>query len=151
MLEIERKFLIVETLWGKQVKNGYAEITQGYVLNSIEKSVRIRINDDRAFLTIKGPTKGISRAEYEYEIPKIEGEEMILSLSLKVLKKRRYEILFEGKVWEVDVFKNELEGLILAEIELESEDEKIILPNWVGEEVSYDAQYYNTNLINRLS
>ncbi|MEJ6589731.1 MAG: CYTH domain-containing protein [Crocinitomicaceae bacterium] len=151
MLEIERKFLIVETLWDKQVKNGYAEITQGYVLNSIEKSVRIRINDDRAFLTIKGPTKGISRAEYEYEIPKIEGEEMILSLSLKVLKKRRYEILFEGKVWEVDVFKNELEGLILAEIELESEDEKIILPNWVGEEVSYDAQYYNTNLINRLS
>ena len=151
MLEIERKFLIVETLWDKQVKNGYAEITQGYVLNSIEKSVRIRINDDRAFLTINGPTKGISRAEYEYEIPKIEGEEMILSLSLKVLKKRRYEILFEGKVWEVDVFKNELEGLILAEIELESEDEKIILPNWVGEEVSYDAQYYNTNLINRLS
>ncbi len=151
MLEIERKFLVIESLWKKQVKKGYAEITQGYLLNSVEKSVRIRIKNDRSFLTIKGPTTGISRAEYEYEIPFSEGKEMIASLNLKVLTKKRYEIRFEHKLWEVDVFENELDGLILAEIELESEDEKFVLPDWVGEEVSHDVQYFNTNLIGRLS
>ncbi|MEJ6686330.1 MAG: CYTH domain-containing protein [Crocinitomicaceae bacterium] len=151
MVEIERKFLVIESLWKKQVKKGYAEITQGYLLNSVEKSVRIRIKNDRSFLTIKGPTTGISRAEYEYEIPFSEGKEMIASLNLKVLTKKRYEIRFEHKLWEVDVFENELDGLILAEIELESEDEKFVLPDWVGEEVSHDVQYFNTNLIGRLS
>ena len=151
MVEIERKFLVIESLWKKQVKKGYSEITQGYLLNSVEKSVRIRIKNDRSFLTIKGPTTGISRAEYEYEIPFSEGKEMIASLNLKVLTKKRYEIRFEHKLWEVDVFENELDGLILAEIELESEDEKFVLPDWVGEEVSHDVQYFNTNLIGRLS
>lgn len=151
MLEIERKFLVIESLWKKQVKKGYSEITQGYLLNSVEKSVRIRLKNNRSFLTIKGPTIGISRAEYEYEIPFSEGKEMIASLNLKVLTKKRYEIRFEHKLWEVDVFENELDGLILAEIELGSEDEKFVLPDWVGEEVSHDVQYFNTNLIGRLS
>ena len=151
MLEIERKFLVIESLWRKLVKKGYSEITQGYLLNSVEKSVRIRLKNNRSFLTIKGPTKGISRAEYEYEIPFSEGKEMIASLNLKVLTKKRYEIQFEHKTWEVDVFENELDGLILAEIELGTEDEKFVLPDWVGEEVSHDVQYFNTNLIGRLS
>jgi CYTH domain-containing protein len=109
------------------------------------------LRDKHAFITIKGATHGLTRNEYEYEIPFKEAEEMMLEFKLKVLKKRRYLIDFENKTWEVDVFENELKGLILAEIELESEGEDFTKPDWVGKEVSFDPNYFNANLINHLS
>lgn len=151
MFEIERKFLVNKKLWKSQVKSGFSELTQGYLYSSKEKTIRIRIKDAQAFITIKGPTKGLKRLEYEYAIPKSEALEMIAGLQLKVLTKKRYYMVHENKTWEVDVFEKELEGVILAEIELESETEQVVLPEWVGEEVSYNPEYYNANLINRLS
>ena len=151
MKEIERKFLVDIDIWGAQVKGAFSNISQAYLQNSKGQTIRLRLRDNKAYLTIKGPTKGLTRNEYEYEIPFKEAEQMIFDFKLKVLKKRRYLIDFATKTWEVDVFEDQLKGLILAEIELESEQEKFEKPDWVGEEVSYDASYFNANLINRLS
>jgi CYTH domain-containing protein len=148
--EIERKFLVDHSAWIKQVKTSCVHITQAYLQNSKEQTTRLRLRNDKAYLTIKGPTLGLTRNEYEYEIPFQEAEQMILDFKLKVLKKRRYLIDYASKIWEVDVFEDELNGLIIAEIELESEKEIFEKPAWVGEEVSYDSSYFNANLINRL-
>ena len=150
MKEIERKFLVDHSAWIKQVKPSCVHITQAYLQNSKEQTTRLRLRDDRAYLTIKGPTLGLTRNEYEYEIPFQEAEQMILDFKLKVLKKRRYLIDYASKIWEVDVFEAELKGLIIAEIELESEQETFEKPAWIGKEVSYDPSYFNANLINRL-
>ena len=93
---------------------------------------------------------GISRFEYEYEIPVKDAREIIKNFELKTLRKKRYELLYEGKLWEVDFFEGKLEGLVLAEIELQTEDETFLLPNWIGKEVTFDSEYLNANLINRL-
>ena len=148
--EIERKFLVDDLAWRKQVKTICVHITQAYLQNSKEQTIRLRLRDDKAYLTIKGPTLGLTRNEYEYEIPFQEADQMILDFKLKVLKKRRYLINYASKTWEVDVFEDELNGLIIAEIELESEQEAFEKPAWIGEEVSYDPSYFNANLINRL-
>lgn len=150
MKEIERKFLVDRSAWIKQVKTSCVHITQAYLQNSKEQTIRLRLRDDKAYLTVKGPTLGLTRNEYEYEIPFQEAEQMILDFKLKVLKKRRYLIDYASKTWEVDVFEAELKGLIIAEIELESEQETFEKPAWIGEEVSYDSSYFNANLINRL-
>ncbi len=151
MKEIERKFLVSSSHWDKQEKAVFFDIAQAYILNTKEKTIRLRLRDKHAFITIKGATHGLTRNEYEYEIPFKEAEQMMLEFKLKVLKKRRYLIDFKNKTWEVDVFENELKGLILAEIELESEGEVFAKPDWVGKEVSYDPNYFNANLINHLS
>ena len=151
MKEIERKFLVDHSAWIKQVKPSCIHITQAYLQNSKEQTTRLRLRDAKAYLTIKGPTLGLTRNEYEYEIPFQEAEQMILDFKLKVLKKKRYLIDFSNKTWEVDVFHGNLKGLILAEIELESEQEAFEKPAWIGKEVSYDPNYFNANLINRLS
>ena len=150
MKEIERKFLVDHSTWSKQIKAKSFDISQAYVHNSKEQTIRLRLKDAKAYLTIKGPTIGLTRKEYEYEIPYQEAEEMIIDLKLKVLKKKRYLIDFSNKTWEVDVFHGNLKGLILAEIELESEQEAFEKPAWIGKEVSYDPNYFNANLINRL-
>ena len=150
MKEIERKFLVDHSAWVKQIKAKSFNITQAYLYNSKDQTIRLRLKDAKAYLTIKGPTSGLTRKEYEYEIPYQEAEEMIMDLKLKVLKKRRYLIDFSNKMWEVDVFEGNLKGLIIAEIELEFEQEAFEKPAWIGKEVSYDPSYYNANLINRL-
>jgi CYTH domain-containing protein len=148
-MEIERKFLLHQELWDAVIKPSPKKIVQAYLVNTAEKTIRVRIKGDRGFITIKGPTKGISRSEFEYEIPLTDAENLIAQFAEKVIDKDRYEINFEGKLWEVDVFHGKLEGLILAEIELEHEDEDFSIPEWIAKEVSHDVEYYNARLVEK--
>lgn len=148
-MEIERKFLVDKVLWALQAKPEGQKIKQAYLLNSPEKTIRVRTKGTKGFLTIKGPTLGISRAEYEYEIPVYEAEELIQQFAVKYIEKTRYEITVGKHIWEVDEFGGKLAGLMLAEIELTAEDELFERPEWVTLEVSEDVNYFNSNLINR--
>ena len=149
-MEIERKFLIKESEWNLLEKPTPTRIAQAYLSDEKECTVRVRVKGSKGFLTIKGETKGITRSEYEYEIPLDEAEKMMAEFCSRVLSKDRYCIEVEGHTWEVDVFHGKLAPLVIAEIELESEDEEFVLPNWVGKEVSDDNSYYNSNLIKKL-
>ena len=145
-IEIERKFLLTGTTW-KNLAPG-TSYRQGY-LNSIkERTVRVRTIDDKGFLTIKGISVGATRVEYEYEIPFDDAENLLNELCEKpIIEKNRYKITHGGFVWEIDEFFGENEGLVVAEIELESEDQTFEKPEWVGEEVTGDPRYFNSNLI----
>ncbi len=144
--EIERKFLINQQKWDSLIKPAGKQFRQGYLLTDKDKTVRVRATETKGFLTIKGQTVGSSRLEYEYEIPLSEAVELLDHFSQSELSKTRYEIVFEGKIWEVDVFSGRNEGLIVAEIELESETETFSLPDWVSHEVTEEEKYYNSNL-----
>lgn len=148
-MEIERKFLVDKVHWALQAKPEGQKIKQAYLVNSPEKTIRVRTKGTKGFLTIKGPTVGISRAEYEYEIPVHEAEELIQQFAVQYIEKIRYEITVGKHKWEVDEFGGKLAGLMLAEIELAAEDELFERPEWVTLEVSEDVNYYNSNLINR--
>ena len=150
MQEIERKFLVDPAAWEAVEKPQPVKIAQGYLLTDPEKTVRVRIKGSKGFLTIKGKTRGITRSEFEYEIPLSDAEELLQNFTDKALFKDRYEIPHDGKVWEVDVFHGKLDGLVLAEIELQSEDETFKKPDWATKEVSSDPTYYNSNLIEKL-
>lgn len=149
MLEIERKYLIQSDHWLREGIKAKHEIQQAYLFQEEDKSLRIRLKNNQAFLTIK-MGKGISRHEFEYEIPMEEALQMIKAAHLKSLQKTRYEILVDAHVWEVDVFHGKHEGLILAEIELSSEVESFKKPDWIGEEVTNDPRYLNANLFKAL-
>jgi CYTH domain-containing protein len=149
-MEIERKFLVDESLWSQLNKPTPKRIKQAYLSDDSNCTVRARTKGQKGFLTIKGKSVGISRSEFEYEIPLAEAEKMIAAFCSKVLSKDRYEIQFGKHVWEVDVFHGKLAPLIIAEIELSREDESFQLPEWVGKEVSDDIEYYNSRLILRL-
>ena len=145
--EIERKFLVTENSW-RSLAAG-TRYRQGYLNSAKERTVRVRTIDDKGFLTIKGITTGATRAEYEYEIPVADADALLDDLCEKpLIEKNRYKIDFEGFVWEVDEFFGENEGLIVAEVELESEDQAFETPEWIGEEVTGDPKYFNSNLIN---
>lgn len=142
--EIERKFLLTSDEWRTLVHKKLS-IRQGYLCNNQHTSVRIRIQDQAANINIKSMTIGLSRAEYEYSIPVAEAQEMLDTLCdvSNQLHKDRYLLHYAGKLWEIDVFHGENEGLVVAEVELESESEVIDLPTWVGREVSTIKRYYN--------
>ncbi len=143
--EIERKFLLTGAGW-RGLSDGVL-YRQGYVARSAENTVRVRTAGERAWLTIKGPTVGLSRLELEYEIPTADANQMLDDLCRgSIIKKHRYRIAHAGLIWEVDEFHGLNDGLVIAEVELESEDQEIELPEWVGEEVSSDPRYYNANL-----
>ena len=145
-LEIERKYLVDLKKLGT-LENG-TRIKQGYLSTNKDAVVRVRVKNDKAYLTIKGSNIGVTRLEFEYEIPLIEANEMLDKLCQKpVIDKTRYLIDFENHTWELDIFYGENEGLVVVEVELSSEDETIILPSWVKEEVTSDARYYNSNLM----
>jgi CYTH domain-containing protein len=145
-VEIERKFLVVGDDW-RSLAEGI-EYRQGYLSTVKERTVRVRTVGDRGFLTIKGITTGATRAEFEYEIPKLDADQMIDELCERpIIHKTRYRIPYQGHVWEVDEFHGDNEGLILAEIELDDEDETFELPPWIGEEVTGDPRYFNANLV----
>ena len=145
--EIERKFLVRREEW-KSLAKGTA-YRQGYLNSAKERTVRIRTIDDKAFLTIKGLTVGATRSEYEYEIPLVECNAMLDTLAEKpIIDKKRYKVPFEGLTWEIDEFFGDNAGLIVAEVELESEEQDFKKPEWVGEEVTGDPRYFNSNLIN---
>jgi adenylate cyclase len=146
-VEIERKFLVDKTKL-PPLNNGFA-IMQGYLSTNENSVVRVRIKNDHAFLTIKSKTIGSSRLEYEYPIPINDAKGMLEKLCERpILSKTRYEITYGNHVWELDIFYEENEGLIVAEIELLAEDESFLMPPWVTSEVTDDARYFNSNLIN---
>lgn len=146
--EIERKFLVAGDAWRK-LSTGTL-YRQGYLSTVKERTVRVRTIDDKGFLTIKGITVGATRAEYEYEIPVKDANAMLNDLCERpLIEKKRYKIEHQGFIWEVDEFKGENQGLILAEIELSNENEKFSLPEWIGEEVAGNPEYFNSNLIKK--
>ena len=148
-MEIERKFLVNKAKWELVNKPAPNRIVQAYLVRTPEKTIRIRVKGEKGFLTIKGPTVGISRSEFEYEIPLNEANELIEQFADKVIEKYRYEITVGNHLWEVDEFHGKLEGLMIAEIELTSEEETFEKPDWVTEDVSLDQQYFNSNLVER--
>lgn len=149
MNEIEYKFLVDHEIWSKLEKPAPELIVQGYISKSVESTVRVRIKGDKGFLTIKGKTEGIRRPEFEYEIPVQDAESMIDLFTDKHIRKHRYEVIVAGKTWEVDEFHGPLEGLILAELEVESEEEEFEKPTWVTDDVSMDSNYFNAVLIDK--
>lgn len=121
---------------------------QGYIFFDKDKSVRVRVFNDKGYLTVKGTSTGISRLEYEYEIPVGEANEILEYLCEKpVIEKLRYKFQFEGFTWEVDEFLGENEGLVIAEIELPDENAVFKKPDWIGREVTGDPRYLNSNLV----
>jgi len=144
-VEIERKFLVQNNTWQECVDAGVL-YRQGYLLVSPEKTIRVRIVSQTAFLTIKGKSTGITRAEFEYEIPYSHATELLALCEGRIIEKQRYRFLYNGQLWEIDRFLGKNKGLVLAEVELESEDQKIELPPWIGEEVSTNPAYYNSTL-----
>ena len=145
-IEIERKFLVDKTKWAALAKPAGKVFKQGYILSDEKRTVRIRVTDEAAFLTLKGSTTGISRSEFEYAIPINDGTEILNTLTVSSIQKVRYDIIYAGKVWEVDVFGGDNEGLIVAEIELEREDEVFEKPEWLLGEISEDHRYSNASL-----
>lgn len=148
-LEIERKFLVDPAQWKALVKPKPNYFIQGYLHSEPGKTIRVRATDDKGFITIKGKSSadGLSRSEFEYEIPKKEALDLLDAFTQKTIEKNRYEIMVEGNVWEVDVFEGTNTGLIVAEIELESAEQSFTKPDWVREEVTSDFRYFNSALI----
>lgn len=144
--EIERKFLLRLDAWIPQNEGTYYK--QGYLNSQKERVVRVRIAGPKAMLTIKGITKGVTRAEFEYPVP-VEDAALLLDnlCEQPVIEKHRHKEVHGGKTWEIDVFHGENEGLVVAELELASEDEAFERPAWLGEEVSSDPRYFNSNLL----
>jgi len=151
--EIERKFLVKGEQWRRQSQPNTSLATgtvyrQGYLSTKKGCSVRVRLAGEQGYLTIKGLTVGISRAEYEYAIPAEEAQEMLDNLCDRpLIEKTRYKIEFAGLIWEVDEFAGENQGLIVAEVELTHANQSIELPDWIDKEVSDDPRYYNVNLV----
>ena len=144
-IEIERKFLVKERPFAMAKRS--LKINQGYILNEKSKVIRVREKGDDYFLTIKGNNIGISRLEYDFPISKDDAKELIIHFcKTTLIEKTRHYVEHKGHTWEVDEFHGTNDGLIVAEIELESEDEKFEIPNWIGEEVTQDERYYNMNL-----
>ena len=143
-LEIEKKFLVLNDSF-KKISYRSINITQGYIFSSENKILRVWTTPEKSKITIKSGGD-VVRNEYEYRIPPEDAQELLLISNGYIIDKIRYLIKFEGFIWEVDVFLKENEGLIVAEIELEQENQKFTKPNWVGEEVSSDKKYYNCNL-----
>jgi adenylate cyclase len=142
-VEIERKFLVIGDVWRQGTGIRFC---QGYLNRDKERTVRVRLAGNKAFLTIKGLTKGAKRAEYEYEIPFEHAKEMLKLCDGPIIEKNRYAVTCSGLLWEIDEFCGENKGLILAELELESPDQVFERPDWLGQEVTDDPCYFNSNL-----
>ncbi|MDJ0962277.1 MAG: CYTH domain-containing protein [Acidimicrobiia bacterium] len=144
--EIERKYLVVGDAW-RALGQGMT-FRQGYLSTVKERTVRVRVVGDVGTLTIKGLTVGTTRAEYEYPIPVDDANQMLDTLCEEpVIDKTRFIVEHDGMTWEIDEFDGANAGLIVAEVELDSEDQTIELPEWIGDEVSHDPRYFNANLI----
>ena len=142
--EIERKFLIKEGSWRNTKGTHYR---QGYLNSVKERVVRVRTVEDKGYLTIKGLTVGASRLEFEYEIPRQDADLLLDICEKPLIEKTRFKVTEGGFVWEIDEFFGENQGLIVAEVELESENQDFPRPDWIREEVTGDPRYFNSNLI----
>ena len=147
MVEKERKFKVASKKF-ISLSHKVVNIKQGYLSKDKNISVRIRISENKSFLCIKGPSSksGISRFEFEKEISLIEGSELLKLCSPRIIYKKRYSIEYKKQLFEIDVFEGFLKGLMLAEIELNSETQKVYLPDWIGEEVTGLKTFYNSQL-----
>ena len=147
MIEIERKFLIVSEAFKRDALR-QNHIAQGYLSTHAERTVRVRIKGEKGYLTIKGESSatGLSRFEWEKEISVEEAKQLLLLCEKGVIEKIRYEIHIGEHLFEVDEFLGENKGLIIAEVELQSETEQFEKPNWIGKEVTQDHRYYNSYL-----
>jgi len=145
--EIERKFLVGgHGLWRDGAEGELYR--QGYLAVDPDRTVRVRVAGDRGYLTVKGRTEGLVRAEYEYQIPVADADEMLDRLCLHpLIEKTRYRLEYHGHVWEIDEFAGDNLGLITAEVELADPAEPVDLPDWLGAEVSHDPRYSNANLV----
>lgn len=143
--EIERKYLVVGEF--RQLAHNSMHLIQGYIVSG-KRTVRVRIGDSGAWLTIKGPSRngGLSRYEWEKEIDVEEAKELLQLAEGAVIDKVRYYVDYEGHTIEVDEFHGDNEGLVIAEIELQSEDERVVLPKWLGREVTGEKRFYNSHL-----
>ncbi|MGK7946030.1 MAG: CYTH domain-containing protein [Microcystaceae cyanobacterium] len=146
-IEIERKFLVTNNQWRKLGEGKLYR--QGYIrTENSETSVRVRIAGNKGYLTIKGKKQGISRAEFEYEIPLADAAAMLDTLCDRpLIEKTRYCVMVGGLTWEIDEFWGENQGLIVAEIELKTENQSFERPDWIGEDVTDDLRYYNSSLV----
>jgi adenylate cyclase len=145
--EIERKFLVQDQQW-RQLVLHRSFLRQGYLSVDPQRTVRVRLDGEKAFLTIKGVTSGASRAEYEYPLPAAEARELLDELCLRpLIEKTRFRLHHGGLLWEIDEFHGDNQGLVVAEVELQREDQPLVLPEWVGEEVTGDRRYHNSNLL----
>lgn len=144
--EIERKFLVTGNAYREGATR--SNYRQGYIVTDPNRVIRVRTDGLKGYLTIKGPSQGASRTEYEYEIPLSDAEDMLERLCEKpLIEKTRYTLVHDGMIWEVDEFYGDNQGLCIAEIELEREDQPFTLPPWVGREVTADPRYYNAYLV----
>lgn len=144
-IEIEHKYLVKNDLYKSQASSCH-HIVQGYLNRDPERTVRIRIRDEKAYLTVKGKNHGATRLEFEYDIPVDDALRMMRICEGTVIEKIRYHVNYEGHLWEVDEFSGSHEGLVTAEIELKSESEEYSLPDFIGENVTGNKAYYNSNL-----
>ncbi|MGM0598239.1 MAG: CYTH domain-containing protein [Candidatus Rifleibacteriota bacterium] len=143
--EIERKFLVVNQDYKNQADGVYCR--QGYICAEKEKTIRVRIIGADAYLTLKGPARNITRKEFEYSIPIHDAEELFTNFcQYSLIEKNRYTLNYEGKEWVVDEYFGDNKGLVIAEIELEQEEETFMLPLWAGKEVTNEPRYLNANL-----
>lgn len=140
--EIERKYLVDTTKWSPN--ENVTTIIQFYLCDT--PTIRVRMTNEKCYLTIKGKLVGITRTEFEYEIPKKDAMDIIDLAIYPPIHKKRYELEYEGNIWTVDVFSGKNEGLVLAEIELESEEHRFDIPEWAYKDVTNDYRYYNSNL-----
>jgi CYTH domain-containing protein/CHAD domain-containing protein len=145
--EVEHRFVIRSDKWRKFAKNG-TSLRQGYLFTDPHRSVRIRVKSKEAVITLKGNREGISRQEFKYPIPIDDAQRLLEEICIQpVLEKVRYAVTFEGRRWEIDEFKNENEGLVIAELELDSKAERFRRPEWLGEEVSEDERFSDASLV----
>ncbi|PIT19482.1 adenylate cyclase [Snodgrassella communis] len=145
-VEIERKFLVEGNGWRGLAPAVY--FCQGYLSTIKERTVRVRVCDTQAWLTIKSTNQGITRTEFEYSIPVEDAQHMLrYMVEQPVIEKYRYHIRLNNLIWEVDEFLGANQGLIVAEVELSHANQQIVLPDWIGQEVSDDPRYYNSNLV----
>ena len=142
--EIERKFMVKKGAWRDEKETKYR---QGYLSTVKERTVRVRTIEDKGYITIKGISIGASRMEFEYEIPRQDADALLDICEKPLIEKNRYKVENGGFVWEVDEFFGENQGLIVAELELENEDQYFPRPGWIGEEVTGDPRYFNSNLV----
>lgn len=145
-VEIERKFLVRNDAW--KALGQSTLLRQGYLSSHPDRVVRVRIEGASAMLTVKGRTVGATRGEWEYPIPLEHAQVFLDTLCEKpIIEKYRYRLNYEGMLWEVDEFLGDNAGLVVAEIELATEDQAFVRPDWIGEEVTHDARYFNANLL----
>lgn len=148
-LEIERKFIVSGDSW-RRTAGAPVLLRQGYISCVPERVVRVRVAGTKGFLTVKGLSNGISRAEFEYEIPLQDAAALLSGICERpLIEKNRYAVEFGGLTWEIDEFLGENAGLVIAEVELDSEARTVAMPSWAGPEVSRDPRYFNSNLFRR--